>query len=163
MGKRRSRTTTRFLAGRFAKLKKRGRKLRALKEATVEPTSMAHLYKTGLQSYGFFGAEVVGLTDLEVTKAQHHYLGLCGCPSKARNKHLSLCLLSDPLWRQAVGPILTLSPIVWKASTVRDLFEVWPLPWLGQEAGKVVRSLPTKWSAVRGPLGAAYLSLRRVG
>jgi hypothetical protein len=33
---------------------------------------------------------------------------------------------------------------------------------LGQEAGKIIRSLPSTWTTVRGPIGA-YLSLRRVG
>ncbi len=163
MGKRRSRATTRTLSGRLLKLKKRGRKLKAIEEATPEPFSMVQLYKTGLQSFGFYGSEVVGLTDTELVQAQHHYLALCGSPSQSRNKHLSLCLLTDPLWRQAVGPALVWASIVWKAATDRALFLVWPLPWLGQEAGKIITSLPASWAAVRGPLGAAHLSLRRAG
>ncbi len=103
------------------------------------------------------------MNNVELAKAQHHYLALCGSPSQARHKHLSLCLLTDPLWRQAVGPVLVWSSIVWKAATARELFAVWPFAWLGQEAGKIVRSLPSTWAAVRGPLGAAYLSIRRVG
>ncbi len=163
MGKRRRPSTLKTLSGRFDKLRRRGRKLRALKEASSEPLHMVTLYKTGLQSFGFFGSEVVGMTDQELHRAQHHYLTLCGCPGQAKSKHLSLCLLSDPSWRQAVGPILVWASIVWKASTSPDLFAVWPLPWLGREAGKVIRSLPRTWAEVRGPLGAAYLSLRRLG
>jgi hypothetical protein len=124
---------------------------------------MVQLYKAGLQSFGFYGSEVVGLNDVELNQAQHHYLALCGGSSQARQKHLSLCLLTDPLWRQAFGPILVWASIVWKAATARELFDIWPMPWLGQEAGKIVTSLPSTWAAVRGPLGAAYLSLRRAG
>jgi hypothetical protein len=104
MGKRRTRRTTRTLSGRPLKLRRRGRKLKALKEAAPEPTNMVHLYKTGLQSFGYFGSEVVGMNDVELAQAQHHYLSLCGGVSQARHKHLSLCLLTDPLWRQAAGP-----------------------------------------------------------
>ncbi len=163
MGKRRSRRTTGTLRGRLLKLRRRGRKLSALKAAAPEPSNMVHLYKTGLQSFGYFGAEVVGITDNELHQAQHHYLAVCGGASQARHKHLSMCLLTDPLWRQAFGPALLWASIVWKAATARELFSIWPLPWLGQEAGKIIRSLPSTWATVRGPIGAAYLSLRRAG
>ena len=59
--------------------------------------------------------------------------------------------------------MLTWSSIVWKAATDRSLFDVWPLPWLGREAAKVITSLPSSWRQVRGPIGAAYLSLKRIG
>ena len=64
---------------------------------------MTYVFKTGLQAFGYFGAEVVGMDDKELVQAQHQFLSLCGCPSQSRSKHLSLCLLTDPLWRQGGG------------------------------------------------------------
>ncbi len=142
MGKRRTARAVPTFRGRLAKLRRRGRRLRALKEAAPEPLSMTTVFKTGLPAFGYFGPEVVGMDDSGLGQAQHHFLSLCGCPSQSKNKHLSLCLLTDPLWRQGVAPILAWATIVWKAATDRALFAIWPLPWLGKRRPRSSRASP---------------------
>ncbi len=124
---------------------------------------MIQIYKTGLQSYGYYGAEVTGMTYKEVQAAQHLYLTLCGSPSQSRHKHISLCLLGDPTWRQATSTVGMWSTVVWKCATDQHIRAMWPLNWLGEEAGKTIRHLPRNWAEVRGPLGAAHLALKKVG
>ena len=71
--------------------------------------------------------------------------------------------MSDPLWRQGLGPALTWATIVWKATTNQDYGRIISVPELGRLAGPVLLKAPGTWGAVKGPIGAAVMSLRRVG
>jgi hypothetical protein len=71
--------------------------------------------------------------------------------------------MGDPLWRQALGPVLTWATIVWKSTTIPDYGSTASVPELGRLAGPVMLHPPRTWGEVRGPMGAAVMSLRRVG
>ena len=148
------------LQGRLESLKKRKRKLYALKKAGVHMDSM---FVSGLQSFGFHGSEVVGVTTKELITAQHEYLSIAGSPAKSCSKPLSLMLIDDPMWRQAIGPALSWATIVWKAATGDRSEQSVSLSDLARLASPVLSNPPKSWAAVRGPLGAAHLSLDRIG
>eukprot|EP00959_Pyramimonas_sp_CCMP1952_P429177 8988713-Pyramimonas_sp.AAC.1 len=71
-------------------------------------------------------------------------------------------LMDDPMWRQALGPALSWAT-VWKAATGERREHAVSLPELARMAKPVLSNLPRTWAAVRGPLGAAHLSLERIG
>ena len=60
-----------------------------------------------------------------------------------------------------MGPVLLWSQIVWRAVT-GTATTGFNLPNLRQMAEKVLTRPPTAWSSCRGPMGAAYLSLKRI-
>ncbi len=72
-------------------------------KSVATPRDMVTIFKTGLQAAGYYGSEVVGVNPKELQAAQHHYLEVCGSPCSSRSLFLSLCVLGDPTWRQAVG------------------------------------------------------------
>ena len=124
---------------------------------------MRELFVTGLQSASLYGAEVTGVDPAQLKEARTSYLNLVGSPATSSSTSLTLALAGDPLWRQGLGPALTWSSIVWKSATSSAFQQVMPLPQLGRLAGPAIQRLPRNWGAVRGPLGAAHLSLARVG
>ena len=121
------------------------------------------MFVTGLQAYSQYGAEVLGLDTQQLRAAQATYLGLVGASARSASVSLSLLALGDPLWRQAVAPLLTWSSICWKAANDRAFQSTIDLPRLGGLAGPVIQHLPSSWGAVRGPLGAAARSMHRIG
>ena len=124
---------------------------------------MRELFITGLQSFSHYGTEVVGMDVKQLQKARANHLSLVGATCKSAKTNLSLAALGDPLWRQALGPALTWSTLVWKATTHANYRDVVTVPELGRLAGPIMLKLPRTWGEVRGPVGAAALSLRRVG
>ncbi len=124
---------------------------------------MMKLYRTGLQAYAFYGSDVVGLDPSQLKTARADYLSLVGSPARSRSLALALTAARDPLWRQALGPVLTWASIIWKSAHFSEFQSFMDLPRLGQLAGPVVEALPSTWNHVRGPLGAAHLSLKRIG
>ncbi len=130
----------------------------------ITGVDMRKLYTSGLQAFGHYAVEVPGLDPKGLSTAQSLYLSICRSPSKSQNRSASLLLFGDPCWRQALAPFLTWCGIVWKARFPgQGISDIWPLPWLGNLAGDIITSLPARWSDVRGPFGAAHLSLKRVG
>ncbi len=124
---------------------------------------MRQLYTTGVQQYAYYGTEVVGMTPSELKQARSNYLALVGSPAKSSSTSLSLAVLGDPLWRQALGPLITYISVVWKATISSTFQKFVDLPRLGGLAGDVITQLPTTWGGVAGPLGAAHQSLKRIG
>ena len=139
------------------------RRLRRLGALRRKGYDMQKLYVTGLQAYAFYGAEVVGLDAKQLKSAQANYLNLVGSPARSRSSAMALAVAGDPLWRQALGPVLTWASIIWKATTSASFQAFVSLPQLGGLAGHVVQALPRTWGGVRGPLGAAHMSLKRIG
>ena len=133
-GRRRARRTSkRALAKRAVKFKRRIRRLQMLKKAGA---NMRELYTTGLQQYALYGAEVLGLDAAELKTAQGQYLKLVGSPSKSSSTALSLTILGNPLWRQALGPFITYSLVIWKSVSSKSFQAFIDLPRLGQAAGR---------------------------
>jgi hypothetical protein len=111
----------------------------------------------------YYRAEVIGVNSIELQRARAAYMALVGSPARSGSAALGLLAEGDPTWRQGLGPILTWSAICWKAATHPTFSAFIDIPRLGALAGAVVTQLPMTWSSVRGPLGAAHLSLKRVG
>ena len=86
-----------------------------------------------------------------------------GSAVRSASTNLALLALGDPLWRQALAPLLTWSSICWKTTNDKAFQATIDLPRLGSLAGPVIQHLPTSWGSVRGPLGAAARSMARVG
>ncbi len=105
----------------------------------------------------------MGMDAAQLQQAQAQYLSLVGSTVRSANKTLTLAALGDPLWREALGPVLTWATIVWKATTSSDYKMVVTVPELGRLAGPVMRRAPRTWGEVKGPLGAAVMSLKRIG
>ena len=117
----------------------------------------------GLQQNSNYGSEVLGLDPKELKQSRAQYLALAGSPERSSSTALSLAALGDPLWRQALGPVITYSSVVWKAATSSSFRLFIDLPRLGALAAPVITALPSTWGAVSGPFGAASLSLACVG
>ena len=124
---------------------------------------MQKLYVTGMQACAFYGTEVVGLDTKQLKSAQANYLSLVGSPARSRSASVALAVAGDPLWRQGLGPVLTWASIIGKATTSTSFQAFANLPQLGALAGPIVQALPRTWGGVRGPLGAAHMSLKRIG
>ena len=124
---------------------------------------MRELFITGLQAYSHYGSEVAGLDAQQLKRGRANYLDLVGATVRSAKTSLTLAAMGDPLWRHALGPALTWSSIVWRATTSTDFKQVITVPELGRLAGPIMVKAPRTWGEVRGPLGAAVLSLRRIG
>ncbi len=160
-GRRRAhRKSTVVLRGRTDKFHRRFRRLRALKRAGYD---MKELYVTGLAQATYYGTEVLGMNAIELQKAQSSYLSLLGSPTRSGSRALGLLAENDPTWRQGLGPVLTWGTICWKAATQPSFQAFVTIPQLGDLAAGVLQCLPTTWSGVKGPLGAAHLSMKRIG
>jgi hypothetical protein len=140
-----------------------GRRVRRLRALRTGGYNMRELYITGLQSYAHYGADVVGLDAMQLKKARANYMGLVGATVRSSKTSLTLAAMGDPLWRQALGPALTWATLVWRATTSSDFQKVVTVPELGRLAGPILVKAPFTWGEVRGPLGAAVVSLRRIG
>ena len=121
---------------------------------------MQRVYLTGLQPFGYYGAEVVGLDTREVAAAQSFFLQTVGSTCPSRSRTLSLLVLQEPTYRLALGPVITWTNLVWKAATCPG-FEP-SLPRLRELALNILARPPKAWNQVKGPFGAAIVSLQRV-
>ena len=99
---------------RQAKLKKRRRKLRALKMAG---DSVMKLWRTGLNAYGHYGAQVLGQNYKELYDTQTEFLRWAGGNLQTRSRTLALLIYQDPSWSTGAGPALLWGSIVWRAHT----------------------------------------------
>ena len=154
------RMSTKTLQGRTKKLLRRCRRLHSLKKAGYD---MKSLFITGLQQASLYGAEVTGLNPKELHSARASYLQLVGPAAPSTSSAITLAITGDPLWRQGLGPVITWSTIVWKSAVSQAFQALVDIPRLGQMAAPAIKRLPQTWGGVRGPLGAAHLSLRRIG
>ncbi len=121
------------------------RRLRHLGVLRQKGYDMQKLYVTGLQAYAFYGAEVAGLDARQLKSAQAKYLSLVGSPARSRSASVALPVADDPRWRQGLGPVLTWSSMIWKATTSASFQAFVNLPQLGALAGPIVQSLPRTW------------------
>ena len=76
--------STQTLRKRKGKLLKRVRRLQSLKTSGY---NMQEVYKTGLQQYSYYGAEVLGLNTEELKTAQAQYLALVGHRRGPHQRH----------------------------------------------------------------------------
>ena len=102
------------------------------------------------------------MDDKELKQAQRLFLQIAGPGTTTRSSSLALCLVDDPNWRPAVGPIIIWTMLVWRAM-IGQHSPQHDLPHLRALAGPVLENPPQKWSDCRGPFGAAILSAKRLG
>ena len=113
--------------------------------------NMRELFVTGLQQFSMYGAEVTGLDAQELKSARANFVKLVGSQAASASSAITLEVAGDPLWRQALGPAITWSTIVWKSATSREFQAVMDIPRLGQLAAPAIQRLPRNWGGVKGP------------
>ncbi len=127
---------------------KRVRRLQTLRRSGYD---MRELFITGLQSFSHYGSEVVGLDTRQLQRARARYMELVGTKVQSAKANLTLAVMGDPLWRQGLGPALTWSTIVWKATTNADYGRIISVPELGRLAGPVMVKAPRTWGRSGAP------------
>ncbi len=164
--------------GVASKRKKRMRVLQVKTKRLLRIKSLAGrrtplIFMAGPLPEAAYGASVNGVSDAE---AMH--LRRCAAQAfapRARGRSLSRLLLvvGVPTWRAEIEVILEYARQVWDASllgarapqngtmTLAEIARVWRAvdfrPLLSEDGQR------REWGAVRGPIGAMYLSLHRVG
>eukprot|EP00959_Pyramimonas_sp_CCMP1952_P228183 4771382-Pyramimonas_sp.AAC.1 len=105
---------------------------------------MQMVYLAGIQSFGNYGAEVVGLGARGVATTQSFFLRAVGSARPSRSRTLSLLILQDPTFRLALGPVITWTNLVWKAAACPE-FEP-SLPRLRELASNILARPPRAWN-----------------
>ncbi len=158
-------------AARFVTLKRKTARLRRISSVTGKRTP--YIFCAGPLPEAVYGAAVNGLSDAEVLTLRR-----CAAQAytpRARGRSLSRLLLIEgvPTWRAEVEVVLEYSRQVWAASlrgaeavddgsmTLAEISRLWHaistediLPRNGQCRA---------WAEAKGPIGAAWLSLHRIG
>ena len=149
-----SKRRSRFRAA-FARLKRVGTLRRAA-------GPRARLITTaGLLPQAAFAAEITGLTSQEWVRLRHAAAvglgGRCGGRSTLR----LLLLDGDPTIAAAIAPATRWAQEVWAAAMGDQA--VLSLGQLAVAHAELLKRQPRCWSQVRGPAGALWLTLRRMG
>ncbi len=158
-------------AARFVTLKRKTARLQRIRPVAGRRTP--YIFCAGPLPEAVYGAAVNGLSDAEVLTLRR-----CAAQAytpRARGRSLSRLLLIEgvPTWRAETEVIMEYSRQVWAASlrgaataddgtmTLAELSRLWHavdtksiLPKEGQSRA---------WAEVKGPIGAAWLSLHRIG
>ena len=147
------------LRQRLAKISRRAKRLRCLRKAAGPRARL--VASAGLAPQGCYGAEVTGFSNGELRSAKRSLAAGSGPQAGGRSLSAVLLLEGDDTWRAAVAPITRWAEEVWRASNgsggglcLPELRRIW--------VGALERA-PTKWAQVRGPVGAALLSVQRLG
>ncbi len=131
------------------------------------------IFMAGPLPEAVYGAAVNGLSDKEVLAIRRN--AAQAFTPRARGRSLSKLLLLEgvPTWRAEVEVALEYAQQVWQASLVdprTPCEDVLTLPQISQlwHSVRTTDILPgggqrRDWSAVRGPIGAMWLSLHRIG
>ncbi len=130
------------------------------------------VFVTGTLSAMTFGSEVHGLTDAEVMKVDRLAAATVRPKARGRSLHTLMALLNAPTWRASTAPVLQYVRAVWRATaaatnsgspdlTLPELRAAWEA--LDKEALRDGARRRRRWDRVKGPLGACYLSIDRLG
>ena len=109
------------------------------------------------------GVSVTGVDEAELSSAQTFFLKLVGARGDSRSRSVSLAVHNDPTWRRGLAPALLRSKIMWESGVDHSASNPHPLPRLLSLAQPILTHPPGAWTQVRDPLGAAILSLARIG
>eukprot|EP00959_Pyramimonas_sp_CCMP1952_P388407 8138993-Pyramimonas_sp.AAC.1 len=109
-----------------------------------------------------YGADVHGMSDAELLRVRR----LAASTMKPSCGGRSLCILTrvegDPAWYGSVAPLLHYHRELWLLRTrMTDYTLSWAQIRFGWES--VWNNPPRTWRSVKGPLGAMYLSISRLG
>ena len=146
--------------GREQKVKKRLVRMRRLRRAAGPRARL--VAAAGLVPQQEYGAEVTGLSDAELRSLRRTAAAGMGPRAGGRSLTATLLIENDPTRRAAVAVAVRWAEEVWAAAN--GCADAVPLPELIHAWEAVAaRRWPRRWGQVCGPLGAAYLSLLRVG
>ncbi len=171
---------------RFTSCRARGRKLAAI--AKTLGTRAVNIFTSGIAPEANYGAEVWGVTDAEALRLRRTAAAALKPKSKCRSLTAVHLVHGLPTAREELRTIIHYAKQVWRAATDReaashrrmglpDIRRLWDAAHTGAEAavtsyaeararsggtadGKTARR---SWDAVRGPIGAAALTLARIG
>ncbi len=158
-------------AVRLGRLKQKAVRMQRIR--SVVGKRMPTIFCAGPLPEAVYGAAVNGMSDAEVLTLRR-----CAAQAytpRARGRSLSrlLLLVGVPTWRAEVEVILEYSRQVWQASLLgADVAEDGTLSlaqlsrmWHAVSTKEILPGAGDRrnWAAVRGPIGAAWLSLHRIG
>ena len=150
--------------GRLRQTARRMKRIERIKKA-APPTKARKLYSCGLAPSHFFGAEVMGIDNVELNSAQRQWLGALPVTASGRSRTLALALYGDPTFTGATAPIRHYAKEVWWAmlqgAGVRS--NGLNLPALAAAWRATCEAPPRSWAKARGPMAALYLSCVRAG
>ena len=145
--------------GRESKVAKSLGRMRRLRRAAGPRARL--VAAAGLVPQQEYGAEVTGLTEVEVRSLRRTAAAGLGPRAGGRSLTAALLVEGDPTRRAAVAVAVRWAEEVWAAANgEQGAMDCPELAWAWEQ---VQGSWPTRWGQVRGPLGAAHLTLRRVG
>ena len=144
---------------RLLKVRRCAARLRRLRAAAGPRATL--VAAAGLAPQGGYGAEITGLSDPELLGLRRALAAGAGPKAAGRSLAAALLLEGDAAWSFSVAPVVRWAAEVWRAGVgaVGGL----ALPVLRQRWSLVSASWPSSWRHVKGPLGAAHLSLKRLG
>ncbi len=129
------------------------------------------IFTTGVLPDAAWGAAVNGLDDGEAHKLRQVAAVTVGPKARGRSLHMTMLIAGAPTWRAEVAPLLQLAREVWRAACgqarpgdmrLPDLAAAWRSikpQSLIRNKGNLARR---KWTDIRGPMGAAWLTLHRL-
>ena len=122
------------------------------------------IYRAGPMAAAQYGANAWGTDDQEMWAMQTQALATMTPAASGRSRLLALLLSRDPTWRPAVEPIMQWVTIIWKVANdlspgkghrhMAELIKAWRA---------MEKQPPTKWPAVKGPMGVLVMAMKRLG
>ncbi len=158
-------------AARFLGLRRKMRRMRALRK--VVGRKAARVFTAGPLPYATYGAEVNGTGNAEALTLRR--AAAAAFSPRARGLSLTILTLLEqaPTWKAEVAPVIKYAQVVWDASvrspaaaadgeiTLAEVSRSWNSvdfrPLRDEATGK------NRWDQVCGPIGAMWLSIRRLG
>ena len=122
------------------------------------------LMKAGAATGLVYGAQVYGLSDAEDLGLRRMVAAAHSGSSKGRSLCCTTALFGEVSWRGTAAPLQQWATEVWRsASSPAHGSRHLSLPRLRELWQTGLPFTPTKWSVVRGPVGAGHLCIRRLG
>ena len=147
------------MRNRFGKVKKRAWRSRLF--AAVG--RRGQLFTTGLRPAASYGAAVVGVSDHQLLCLQKMAVSSAFPSPAARSRSAALLLLGDPTFPVAFAAILRWAKEVWRSGLGPAPAPQMDAPQLRRAWESVSARWPSSFAHARGPLGVAFLELRRAG
>ena len=122
------------------------------------------IFTTGLQAAATFGAEVVGVNNMELKHLRDIAAQAMQPATRGRCRAALFVMKGDPTWRPSIAPLIRWAQEVWWTSVPKSGIVPCLASTLFHRAWANLRRAPPKgWGQVRGAVDAAYLSARRIG
>ena len=126
---------------------------KAARKLTTQGSNPASLY----------GAAVTGISDGLLTQVRRN--AACSTPLFAQGRSLDITLQLadlDPASMATAAPMIRWAQEIWQTTTAGETRAI-PLNQLARAWQRSFTCKPTRWQQVRGPIGAAILSAKRLG